>query len=58
MLLSWRPFSIPHDSILIFWLEEMDTAERCVCDCVRVCVCVLNQAICRRIQAALGGRRS
>lgn len=56
MLLSWRPFSIPHDSILIFWLEEMDTAERCVCDCVHVCV--LNQAICRRIQAALGGRRS
>lgn len=40
MLLSWRPFSIPHDSILIFWLEEMNTAERCVCDCVHVCVIV------------------
>lgn len=30
-LLSWRPFSVPHDSVLIHWPEDMETAERCVC---------------------------
>lgn len=37
-LLSWRPFSIPHDSLLICCPEETETAERCVC--MRACMCV------------------
>lgn len=61
LLLSWRPFSIPHDFLLICCSEDTETAERCVClrACVRVCTGrTTNQEAGLQLHLVAGSHRS